>query len=626
MQFELRTALRRWTAALLVLGAPGVAAANANTAIPCAAKAKAVIANTGHSVHDARSTVNGDVQTASTAVRNGGTITGTLVQNTPAGLTAVPAPAGATNLGNFVLGSTQSRNLAPGNYVASSFTLNGNSTLTVSGLVQIWVSGALVIGGRANAGGVPENLEFIVGGTSDVHVNSGSSTASLVYAPRAQVFVDSTLRGSVVGTTVTLNSGGQVTFDAGSTCPMPPPPACTTDGDCGDNDACTADACVNAVCQHTKQASCVNVAVGFSQACSIRPDATLACWGNNSSGQLGNGSVDSRFHPNPATVPGLSGVSAVSAGRASVCAISNGNVFCWGNGSGTPSLVPGLTGAVAVTTAGENENPEDPAFCSFGHNLHACALLADGTVSCWGGNHCGELGDGTTVERATPATVPGLRGVVSLFAGGTHTCALLQDGSVSCWGGNQSGQLGNGNSDGLAHPTPATVAGLSGRVAALSGGNAHTCALLSAGGLECWGEDFLGETGYDLEPPPSSGGRPLEPSPVPTQGIAKAAGISAHDGLHTCALLPDATARCWGNDNGGELGNGTVTDLNTANPVPSAVLGLNGPVASIVAGDGMSCAVLADASVECWGDNSFGGVGNGTTDNGLYPLPVPVTF
>jgi len=206
------------------LGTTGRGAhANTVTSIPCAAKAKAVIANTSQSIHNAASAVTGDVQAAQQIVHNGGTISGTQTPNTPANLATVPPPAGATNLGDFSLGSGQTRNLAAGNYVARNFNLNSNATLTVSGgIVQIWVTGSLSIGGNANKGGVPENLEFLVTTVSGANVNGGAAVSALIYGPHTPTTIGAVVHGSVTGSSTTLNSGGQVIFDAGSTCPASP--------------------------------------------------------------------------------------------------------------------------------------------------------------------------------------------------------------------------------------------------------------------------------------------------------------------------------------------------------------------------------------------------------------------
>jgi hypothetical protein len=245
----------------LAWGASGVGhAAGTVTAIPCAAKAKAVIANTGQSIHNANSTVQGDVQAATSILRNSGSvITGTSTPNTPAHLAVVPPPAGAINLGNFVVSGHVT--LTAGNYVASSFNMNGGSSLSVTGgIVQVWVTGGLVLLGPANSGGDPTNLEFLVTGTQDAHVNSNTQFFGFIYAPNAPVLIDSVVHGSIVGSTTTINSNGQVIFVAGDECPVCTPPLVSCGGMCIDDQsdpnncgACgnvcpTGDSCELGVC------------------------------------------------------------------------------------------------------------------------------------------------------------------------------------------------------------------------------------------------------------------------------------------------------------------------------------------------------------------------------------------
>jgi len=206
--------------ALSIFAASGLAHAGAVTAVPCAAKAKAVIANTGQSMHNSNTTVTGDVQAASTIIKNGtAVITGTQTPNKPAGLAVVPVPAGATNLGNYVVSGTVT--LPAGNYVANSFAMNPGATLIISGgIAQIWVTGAsLTLGGTANAGGDPTNLEFLVTSQQFVSVNSNSQITAFIYAPRAGIVVDGTVNGSIVGSSTTINSGGKVNAVAAAKCP-----------------------------------------------------------------------------------------------------------------------------------------------------------------------------------------------------------------------------------------------------------------------------------------------------------------------------------------------------------------------------------------------------------------------
>ena len=162
--------------------------------------------------------------------------------------------------------------------------------------------------------------------------------------------------------------------------------------------------------------------------------------------------------------------------------------MCWGDnefgalGNGTttnpvaPVEVAGLSNGVAAIAVGW---------------YHTCALTAVGGIKCWGDNEYGQLGDGTTTHRRMPVEVAGLSSnVVAIAAGSSHTCALTAAGGVKCWGYNFYGQLGDGTkTDRL---TPVDVFGLSSGISAIAAGGDHTCALTAAGGVKCWGDNFLG--------------------------------------------------------------------------------------------------------------------------------------
>jgi hypothetical protein len=204
---------------LFAFASSGLAHAGSVTQVPCPAKAKAVIANTGSSMHNAGSTVTGDVQAATTIIKNGNAvITGTQTPRSPASLAVVPAPSEAVNLGNFVVSGTVT--LAAGNYKATSFNANGGARLIVTGgVAQIWVSGGVNLTGSLNAGGDPTNLEILVTGNQGVNINSNTSFTGFIYAPLSNVLVSSAVTGSVVGASTTLNSGGSVTFVPAAVCP-----------------------------------------------------------------------------------------------------------------------------------------------------------------------------------------------------------------------------------------------------------------------------------------------------------------------------------------------------------------------------------------------------------------------
>jgi hypothetical protein len=185
----------------------------------------------------------------------------------------------------------------------------------------------------------------------------------------------------------------------------------------------------------------------------------------------------------------------------------------------------------------------------------------------------------------------------------------MADATVRCWGRNTRGQLGDGSSN-FSSSTPVPVWGLT-NVAAVSGGGYHTCALTRDGTVQCWGENAQGQIGSTLG---------FSNVPVTVEGISNAVGISTGF-LHSCAVLSDGTTKCWGHNISGQLGNGTTTNSS----VPVQVGGLSGPI-QIAAGGafegGQSCALMPDRSARCWGWNAYGQLGNGTTIDSLTPVTV----
>ncbi|MCB0977911.1 MAG: hypothetical protein KDB02_10680 [Acidimicrobiales bacterium] len=253
-----------------------------------------------------------------------------------------------------------------------------------------------------------------------------------------------------------------------------------------------------------------------------------------------------------------------------------------------------------------SDAPGTGAVAISGGDTHTCALRQDASIVCWGSNFNGELGDGTETGSTTPVQVDGLAPASAVSAGGGHTCAVLVDTTVRCWGDNREGQLGNGTTDDSA--TPVTVSGLTG-VVAVSAGNEHTCAALASGVLKCWGANDNGQLGDDS-------GSDHSTTPVTVTGlVGKSVFAVSASKFHTCAALTDGTARCWGFNGSGRLGNGT----NVSSTTPVVVSGLTG-VADITTGDAFSCALRTDGSVRCWGSNNDGQLGNGSYDNSKVPV------
>jgi len=222
----------------------------------------------------------------------------------------------------------------------------------------------------------------------------------------------------------------------------------------------------------------------LGHACVLTAGGGVKCWGINNYGQLGDNSVSTRF--SPVDVYGLSsGVAQIGAGVDHSCALmTTGAVKCWGAagrlGDGTLnySLIPvnviGLPSNVVQISVG---------------GLHTCVLTSSGALWCWGANDRGQVGIGSIGGSAlVPMPVVGLgSGVIQVRSGIDHSCAVKTGGSLVCWGSNISGQLGNGTA--IDSPVPVNVTGLSSGVVQVSGGGTHTCALMSSGGVKCWGSD-----------------------------------------------------------------------------------------------------------------------------------------
>ncbi|HUL59039.1 MAG TPA: RCC1 repeat-containing protein [Anaeromyxobacteraceae bacterium] len=351
-------------------------------------------------------------------------------------------------------------------------------------------------------------------------------------------------------------------------------------------------------------AAASQIAAGSRHACAL-VSGGVKCWGANNRGQLGDGTTTGRSAP--VDVSGLPGVLAISAGSEHTCALlSTGTVRCWGanssgqlgNGTTFDSHVPvGVVGLGSTATA------------IAAGGLHGCALLSGGDVKCWGNNLYGQLGDGTfTTYQAIAVSVSALGAqALSLAAGSTHTCAVLSGGGASCWGGNASGQVGNGTTD--AH-APRAVLGLASSVASLSAGLAHTCALYAGGGAACWGSDQYGQLGERT--------LLVRNTPVDVGGLTSGVAAVAAGGYHSCAAVTGGAVRCWGRNEAGQLGDGSVSLRAT----PAAGPDLGGPVSWIAAGYNHSCAVGPGGAAICWGYNFDGELGNGETVQESLPTGV----
>jgi alpha-tubulin suppressor-like RCC1 family protein len=283
---------------------------------------------------------------------------------------------------------------------------------------------------------------------------------------------------------------------------------------------------------------------------------------------------------------------------------------------------------------------------------HSCAVTDTGGVQCWGDNEWGQLGTNTNDSTAIPVDVcadgacsESLQGVVAITADNDHTCALNEEGGVLCWGKNANGQLGDGsNTD---RTTPVGVVGLDGGVEAITAGFAHSCALMTGGGVKCWGENDASQLGNDTTDSSTipvsvcelafpKAGEPAGGGPVlPCEPISYATSVSAGS-AHTCVVTDEGGVNCWGTNDSGQLGNNTTDDRDTpdeacipvliillSEPAPAGALCT--PLSDIVlvsAGAAHTCALESDSGILCWGLNSFGQLGNDTTIDRSFPTEV----
>ncbi len=238
---------------------------------------------------------------------------------------------------------------------------------------------------------------------------------------------------------------------------------------------------------------------------------------------------------------------------------------------------------------------------------HSVLLRSDGTVAGWGNNEVGEVGDGTTTTRGTPASVPGLTGVTRVAAGYLHTLALRSDGTVWAWGSNAAGQLGDGTM--INRLSPVQVLGLTG-IVAIAGGYDFSLALSSTGIVYAWGGNANGQMG-------TAAGftNQLLPAAVPVLTGISAIGAGAGD--TALAVRGDGTVWAWGANFSGQLGDGTTS----AHTGPTQVPGIFGAVA-VSAGANFSIALGSDGSVWTWGANDRGQLGNGTTTGSSDAIKV----
>jgi cysteine-rich repeat protein len=335
---------------------------------------------------------------------------------------------------------------------------------------------------------------------------------------------------------------------------------------------------------------------GFS--CGARHDGSLYCWGDNSEKQLGIAQAKS-----PILTPGqLAGNRWLSTttGQFHACAVDSSNVVtCWGRADS------GQLGKVASNGQIVQVTDSDWATVSAGA-YHTCAKKLDNSLWCWGQNFSGQLGLGLSAptEVDAPSKVSDDLTWAVLSVGSGHACATKRDGTLWCWGSNSNGQIGLGTTVTAFSPTQVAGSGF----ISVSAGASHTCAVHADGTLACWGLNDIGQLGDGTT------GQKSVPTPVAaTDWALVGAGAS-----HTCAIKIDGSLWCWGDNTTGELGDGTMS----GHLLPTKVTNPVGPWSEMALGNGHTCASLSAGSLYCWGDNSKGQLGDGTTTTRTKPILI----
>lgn len=404
----------------------------------------------------------------------------------------------------------------------------------------------------------------------------------------------------------------------------------------------------------TRAAIAGQIDVGNLHACAVERDGDVRCWGSGSAGRTGARATDARLDGvltagnDEATIVPLGGpAESVSVSYFDSCAVlRSGAVRCWGQGTygmlGSGATDSRLDGSVDAGTGTDEASTVpldgDAKAVSVGWT-HACALMDDGAVRCWGYGGNGQLGSGAMDDRLDGAVDPSTgtddastvdlgEPATAVSAGANHTCALMRSGVVRCWGGNFYGELGansgdqrlDGDVDPWTGTDEASTVDLGEPTIAIAAGAGHTCAVAESGAVRCWGLNDSGQLGDRSTIARMDGGGPTTPSIV---DLGEPAVAVTADFDQNCAITAAGAVRCWGNGANGRLGSGAgdnrlegvieATGTDEASTVP-----LSGAASAVAMGVASACAIERTTSaVRCWGAGSAGRLGSRGTASRL---------
>ncbi|MEQ8423691.1 MAG: hypothetical protein RIA63_03210 [Cyclobacteriaceae bacterium] len=354
-----------------------------------------------------------------------------------------------------------------------------------------------------------------------------------------------------------------------------------------------------------------SVSAGEDHTCILKSNGKAYCWGDNSAGQLGNGTTESSM--SPVAVSGDLRFKSISVGWDHTCGVSVDNdAYCWGrgrygrlgNGSSENSMIP------KAVSGGLSFESVDSGLA------HTCGITTDGDAFCWGRGEDGILGNNSIESSPVPVPVSGGHTFSSINAGSATTCGITANGDAYCWGASDFGSLlGQGDNDRDRKIAPGLVAGeFDFQPKSISVGLDHACAISTADKAVCWGRGRYGKLGIGS----AEGLGVIENLRTPREVKGSISFTSITTGVfQTCGIATDGKAYCWGRNGSGQLGDGTTTMR-----VEPATISANLNFKSITIGNDHACGVSSNDEVYCWGDGNAGKLGTRSSDNKLIPTEV----
>lgn len=484
--------------------------------------------------------------------------------------------SGAVVAGRTIAWSTSDANIAtvsPSGVV----TAIGSGTATITAFTLDGVAGTLVVTVPARIGSIdlnPASLTLVVGGTQAMSATMRDFGGNIVTG-RAIAWSSSNVA------VASISAAGVVTGASIGTANI------SASADAG-NIVVTTTVTVNAA-----PPKFVQIGAGSAFTCGLINNGAVYCWGINGYSQLGN--VASYPIYSPTRVLGGLSFTDIAVGLNHACGrTAAGAVYCWGD------VMFNQFSAVAAPTLFSG----GLSLAEVSAGTATCGRTTNSVVYCWGFNSAGQLGDGTTISRATPAPIAGGVLLASVIAGVGTSCGITSSGAAFCWGANGRGQIGDGSTETRLTPVPVT-GGLTFTMVK-SGAGGQTCGLASGGAMYCWGEGTLIGDGTNV----SRASPTLVASHPPFTDFVVG-------GSHTCALTSAGAAYCWGRNGWGELGDGTLLPRLTPTLVAGGVA-----FVKLSAGDMHTCGLTSAGDAYCWGNNSTGAIGDGSTFARLVPTLV----